>query len=230
MKKNLKKILVLATCLIFFLTTAQSVISVELESKIKDEDTIEKDLYSETVTLYRYGLNGEIEQVQVRLDLVKNEDISQAIQEKCKELFENDEEFQSYIRNSINDSENDTNISLGLGKFRVASRGKGFHIQSKMLEKIVFRLLLRRLLLPPNLIRLRTKTIACFYRSNLSTTFIKPIVNIYGNNTNNTLITGPHTLLMTGFKGYTGWFKRVKFTPFIGRSLFGVCSMYATYE
>ncbi len=230
MEKNLKKILVLATCFVFFLTIAQNAISVEIKNEIKEDKIIEKDSYSETITLYRYGLNGEIKPVRVTFELAEDEDLSLAIQEKCRELFENDEEFQSYIKEDINNSENNTNISLGLGKFRVASRGKGFHIQSKMLEKILVRLLLRKLLLPPNLIRLRTKSIACFYRSNLSTTFIKPVVSIYGNNTNNTLFTGPHTLLMTGFKGYTGWFKRVKYTPFIGRSLFGVCRMYNVIE
>ncbi len=233
MKKNLKKILVLSTCLIFLLTITQNVISVELKNEIKDEKTIEKQSNSETIILYRYGLNGEIEPVKVSIKIGENEEISELIQEKCRELFENDEEFQSYIKECLNDenkTDNNTDYSLGLGKFYVASRGKGFHFQSKILEKIILRLLLRKILLPPNLIRLRTKSIACFYRSNLSATFINPVIDIYGNNTNNTVVKGPHTLVMSGFKGYTGWFKRVKFTPLIGRSLFGVCKIYSIYN
>ncbi len=232
MKKNLKKIMALSICLIFLLTIGNSVIGIEIDQG-KNKKEVKNESITKTVTLYRHGLDGKVKPVEVVLDLSDNEDLEMAIEEKCKELFKTDKEFSDYL-NEVIENYNDSNITSGVGLYFVLSRGKGIHFQTKMTEKLILRHLMNKFKIPKFLINLfvkiRTKSITCIYRNNLAFSSVQPIINLIGNNTNGTTIKGPHTISMGGFKGYTGWYKRVKFSMLFGRTICGFCKGYALIE
>ena len=222
MKKNLKKIIVIATCLTFLLTIGGNAIAVELKSDSKDQSISEKTI-EKTFTIYRYGLNGEIEPFKVTLDLKKGEDISKALEKKCEELFENDAELQTYISKL---QENNSNSSFGFGLYNIKSRGKGFHFKTKLFVKIIAKFILLKLKLPHIKVLYKRRTVFCNYKNDINAeTNITPILPLIGDK-NNTLIKGNHSILVRNFKGYTTWLGRFAFTPFLPRSFCGIATSY----
>ena len=241
MKNKSKKILAIAMCLIFVFTIAESTTSRVLNKSIKEDKKSE----IKTITLYRHGLDGVITEVNADIILTEGIAIEKAIQDKCEELFKNDIEFNNYMKairkdqnNSNNNTENNTNLSYGLGLFFVVSRGKGIHFQTKMLGKLLLKLLALKLKAPKiirKVIKLRKQMITCSYNNERSFTYINPIASIPTNTTQNStqssiFIRGQHSISLIGFKGYTSWFKRVKFSKIFAKSLSGFCNFYSIMQ
>ena len=109
-----------------FLTSGLSTLSAFPIKKIKanEKEVTSTTQLIETMTVYRYGLDGFITTVDVEIELEEGQDINDAIAEKCEELFEKDTEFQSLTKD---------NTSRGLMSF-VKSKGRGLHI--KLLPRI----------------------------------------------------------------------------------------------
>ena len=127
---KLEKKLVVIFVSLAFLTSGSLTLSAFPIKKIKAD---EKEVTSttqliETVTVYRYGLDGFITTVDVEIELGKGQDINDGIAEKCEELFENDTEFQSLFKG---------NTSRGFMSF-VRSKGRGLHIRLLRRIRLMF--------------------------------------------------------------------------------------------
>jgi len=222
MKNNMKKTIAIVFSLIFLITIVDSTISKTLN--VKNNEVAE----TKFITLYRYGLDEKVEEINVEICLNENSNIEELLQIKCQELFKNDLEFNSYLKaieNNGNNTDNVTNGSIGLGLYFVLSRGKGLHIQSKILGKILLRMIFKKLNLPKALIRFRNKLIACSYANDKAFTHVRPIISLYGDK-NATSIYGSHVLVMTGFRGYTTWFTRGNVLSVFPKSVCGFCKSY----
>ena len=217
------KILAVAICFLFISTIAQTAMAEKLNAKTNKNIDIEDETISKLVTIFRYGLDGNIEPVEVKLDIKNGEDISEALDNKCEELFEKDTELQGYISNL---EKNSSNLSLGYGLYRIQSKGKGFHFKTKLFVKIITKFMLLKLKLPYIRVRYKRKTIFCNYQQDPNAqTNITPIISIIGNK-NSTGVTGAHSILVRNFRGYTTWLGRFAFTPLLPRSFCGISTGY----
>ena len=77
---------------------------------------LESNNYSEEITIYRYGLNGEIKPLKIQVSSLEEKSLADIVNDKCKELFENDKELQKLTQSEENNSK----------WFEVKSEGKGF--------------------------------------------------------------------------------------------------------
>ena len=147
----------------------------------------------------------------INLKLEEGKYLGEAIADKCQELFENDEELQEYL----------TSIGIKLGFIcKIKSRGKGFHYQTKLIEKILLRFIRFRLALPRLNTLLTSPLVFCRYKKDLNAN--TTITSLLLSNTK--YVSGNHTVIVHNFIGFTTWFGRFSFSPLdlISRSLFGV--------
>lgn len=111
-----KTIYVIGIVILFFGLTISSSLNAELLESNTAQSTTPANNYSEEVTIYRYGLDGEIKPVKLQVPSAEEKGLSVIVAEKCKELFENDIELQELIQPEENTSR----------WFEVKSEGKGF--------------------------------------------------------------------------------------------------------
>jgi len=222
MKNIYKKPLTLIICVLFLLTIAQAGMSKTLNSEKKEE--IENQVDTQKITLYRYGVNGEITPVEVEIDL-SEEDIGKAMQEKCQELFEEDQELQNYVLN-LETKAQKSGLKFGWGSYRITSHGKGYHFKTKWILRLVIKLILIKLGLPRINLPGRRRVIFCNYNKdpNANTT-IEPILGIIGTR-NLTYIEGNHSIFVNNFVGFTTWIGRFSKSFLLPRAFYGIGTFF----
>lgn len=233
MREKTKKTLVLIVCLLFLsITFTDTYFSKSLKIKNENEETIDK----KTLNLYRHGINGEITQVETEIELKENEDIDEAILEKCRELFKKDNEFQKYIKN-LKIQANNSNLTYGAGLFSIRSSGKGFHFKTKWLLRIAIKYLMFKFKLPALGIPGRKSILFCSYKNDPDAqTKISPMLSLSGIQ-NSTEINGEHSIFVANFRGFTTWpgrstnffslFRNSK--PLLKRSFFGFTPLFMKF-
>ena len=211
MQLHVKKTIVMLVCLAI-LAPALSV--------AHGETIEEKTISTETITLFRYGPDGSITPVNVKIDNKDGEDIGEAIADKCEELFVKDIEMQNYVEKSVG------NYNISIGIIKVKSHGRGFHFKTKLLEKMALNLILFKLNLPRLGVMAKKPLIFCKYsRDDRAKTTIDPLLR---NNTNSTkIITGHHSVVAINFIGFTTWFGRISISPILPRAFFGIARIVA---
>ena len=206
MNKGYKKITAILITITFLLTLAStsSAFSIKKENLNFEEKTqTEEEFLEETVTIFRHGLDGSINPIEVDIRYKEGQDVSEAINEKCDELLLEDNEIQDFLGNV-------SNISIG-AFCKIQSKGKGFHYQMKLLGKIAIRYILFRLGLPRIHTILNKPVILCKYKNDpkANTTITSMILKGRKQFTE-----GDHIVFVHSFVGYTSWFGRFSFTPF----------------
>lgn len=223
MKKIFRKSLAIMTCLLFLLTIAQTGISKTLPSEKKQETV--KPVDTQKITLYRYGADGDITPVEVEIDLTEDTDMGKAIEEKCKELFEEDKQLQNYVKN-LETKANKTDSSFGLGVYRIKSSGRGFHFKTKWIIRLVMKYILFKLGLPRLNLPGRRRMIYCSYKNDpKANTTIEPITGILGTKTR-TSVEGNHSIFVHNFRGFTTWIGRFSRSFLLPRVFYGVGTFF----
>jgi hypothetical protein len=214
LNKLKKKILVIFMSLTFIMSgiTVVSGVSVNKEG-VQEELPPESDITTKTVTLYRCGLDGSTTPVQVEIELEEGQDLDDAMFEKCGELFQEDEEFQS-----LADDDNDNVSRHFLTKVR--SRGRGLHIKLKPRIQLVKKFKIFPLLPPYLRTAIFIPTIICQYKNDAKAfTITDPLL---GNKTA-TRVDGPQKVFAVGFIGFKCWLGHISFLgAFIRTGFWGV--------
>jgi hypothetical protein len=121
---------VLILIILFLMSGIISSSANSINKKYQDvncERPTDPEIFSKTVTLYRFGLNGDVKPIQVEISFNNFQNINEAISEKCEELLMEDIEFQ------------DLNNSFTSGLFTlVKSHGRGIHLLPSSNSKIVY--------------------------------------------------------------------------------------------
>jgi hypothetical protein len=122
---------IIGAILLTFLFLISGIISSSAYSINKEYVTCESpeeiDSFSRTITIFKYGINGDITPVDIKIDFNNLEEINEAISDKCEELLMNDNEFKSF----------NSSISLGIFTF-VKSHGRGIHLKPFSKSKILY--------------------------------------------------------------------------------------------
>ena len=227
MRKNLKKVIATLFCLIFLISISTSANSVSIQRAIneKEENIVEEDIFTDIITLMRFGPDGSETPIEVEIEIKEGQDYYDAVLEKCNEILENDEEITSYF-NSVD--ENNSNSSFKLGyKAKVLSYGRGFHF--KMKWKLTFFLMNRifSIFLPKIRMRLNRPLIFCNYGNDTGAkTIIGP--NKLVNQTQS--INGSHSILLKNFVGIALWSGHFQRTSSIPRLILGKANVVVTYQ
>ena len=173
---------------------------------------------TKTVTLYRHGIGGSVSPVEVTIELDDCKDIEDVIADKCEKLLENDEEIQNFLK------ESNSNVRFFC---KVKSKGRGFHYQTLLLEKLLVRYLLFRLNLPRIHTLLNKPLVLCRYKKDpkANTT----ITSLIFQNTKR-YMEGKHMVIAIYFLGFTSWWRRFSFSPldilpraFVGFANLAIC-------
>jgi len=207
--KNLK-LICLAIFTSFIVLTSSA--SISLAKEIEDSEKIV------TITLYRHGIDGSINPIDINIDL-SDGNFEDLIQEKCNELLKDDETIQEYLENFTFNLTGDTGILL------VKSRGKGFHFEHKVriklfnrpkiLERILDKFTIFKFRLPNLNIITKKPYLFCKYSNDeKANTTITPLLRSLQNENASKTIEGNHSVLVYNFIGYTSWFGRFSFSPF----------------
>ncbi len=168
----MKKVIAFIIVLFLLATTF-----IPVESIPKTNKTIE------SVSFTRYGPDGSIKTFLARVEVEREQDISGAIKEKCREMLENDEEIQKFI----------DKYNKGAGLILVISAGNGLHFN-----------------FPPSMLKIPIwdvnlsffpSLIYCNYVDENAETDIYPLIP----KGNATTITGEHKVAAFGFIGIIGW-------------------------
>jgi len=212
MQKFNKKLIGILLTLVILISGISTVSGMSLNNE-NPETSEEENQEIQTVTLYRYGPDGSISTMKINVELEEGQDINDAIEEKCLEILEDDEEIQGLL------NENVTRNALS----RVRSRGRGLHLKftftiSWLKKYDIFPLL------PPYIFRrIRIPIVYCRYPNDLNAkTVITPVLD----KDNITEEDDPHSVLCVGFIGFKWWIGHVSLigfglrTGFVGFSLY----------
>ena len=126
-----KKYLILLLISIILLSglTTSSAYSLEKQStEIYIEKPLDPEPLTRTITIYRYGIAGDIKPIEIEINLEQGKDINDLISEKCEELLIEDEEFQEISK---------LKTSIGILSI-VKSRGRGIHIKPSPRLKFIY--------------------------------------------------------------------------------------------
>ena len=182
------------------LTTIATASALTINNKTNTDKT-EIISSTEKITIYRYGLDGKAQPIEIEVNAKEGQTIDDALMQKCDELFENDAEMQNAM--------NSTNRSIAFFS-RVTSRGKGLHYKSMLLGSIAYRAILFRLGLPRLSTFLHRTIVFCRYKEDADAkTTIRPILS----NTTK-VMNGTHSVFILNFIGYTTWIGRFSKSPF----------------
>lgn len=201
MQNLMKKTKVILISLIFILsgTIASSAsvtdVSIDNTTAVETIDTV----------IYRYGPS-DITPVPVHLQIKKganSEEKEQALVDLCEKLAKNDQEIQQYLY----DSQTNTSIFS-----HITSRGRGFHLEYKIRIPIK-RHFKKYPNFPPYQRILKISIITCKY--SLDSHAYSTVIPLSGGNT--TQYNGPHSVVATGFLGYTTWIGPIAKRGFILR-------------
>lgn len=191
---------------------AASSISISINNQNNDENLTTTT--RETVTLLRYGADGSITPIEIEIDVKEGTDVYDAVEEKCLEMIQNDEEFKDLQANP-NITRNITSI--------VKSRGKGFHLLFIFTIKWVKMFDFFQFLPPFQYRRLPIPIIYAKYKKDLTAeTKITPIYDLK----NTSVIKGPHSVTTIGFIGFKWWLGHISWAGFVIKTGFVGFSVY----
>jgi hypothetical protein len=199
MQKWMKKSIALVICLMFLLTAVASCNAIKIEKNNDVED--EPDKYqssSRSITLQRVGPDGSITPIEVTLKLENDEDLIEAVIEKCEELMNSDAEMKNLF--DVNEDEDDENGLEIDYRVKITSYGRGFHFKTKYRFTFVFLNRFFNLLFPWIRLQFTRPWVFCRYdNDSKAKTVIKR--NIF----NSTVIEGNHSILLRHFVGFALW-------------------------
>ena len=217
MRKIIKKTLAVSITLIFLFSVFSTG---SAKSTVND---IESDF--EKFTLYRHDIDGSVTEVIVDININQDKDLGELLEEKCKELFGKDTDFQSYLKEPGDFQKLFENFTGSWGILLISSHGRGFHFRSKPLLKMLVVKRLFKLRLPKIVSSVKTPVIFCRYpKDPKANTTITPLVrSLFGFGAKN--MTGNHSVYVRNFIGFTTWSGRSSFSPFdrFPRAFFGLC-------
>ena len=224
MHKLMKKFITIFICLIFlisaFITSSATILKEEQTTTSEEDVPTDLNVLEKEIVVYRYGLDGSITPINVIIKLEKNQDIGEAIADKCDELTESDTEIQALI-NKV-----DKNTTTILTK--ISSFGRGFHFKTKIRLQILQRLKLFPFLPPYLRTAIFIPTNFCRYpRDPHATTQIKVLKLGKNLGFKNLTIEGPHSVLTLGFIGFTGWIGHISHLGYILRTGFAGFTLFA---
>lgn len=224
MKGISKKMTSIMICVLFLTTVFASVTALKIKNtKIeKEENNADLEIKTKTITLYRHGLDGSVEPYEVKVEYTSEENLDEAIAEKCKQKFLEDSKFMDWLKNLTDkiknwfnksddndtddgDDQNDTNDSqkpfiFSGGLVLVISRGKGFHFKPvRSITKLL------KAFIPFKAVKfLRLPTFCRYNNQKAKTTLIPLARHALGYNVTKTM-TGLHSTVLLGFRGWTSW-------------------------
>jgi len=213
MLKLEKKIIVTLVSIIILISgfSTISATSIKKDSSYSTQEETSSPT-TKTVTVYRYGADGSITPVDVKIELKEGQDINEAIEEKCLQILTNDPEFKDLLNNSV------TRSSMSF----IKSRGRGLHLRFCLTITWLKKFDLFPLLPPYIFRRVNIPIIYCRYSlDQRAYTKITPLLDM----TNTTTITGPHIVRSIGFYGFKWWLGHISLlgfgirTGFVGFSL-----------
>jgi len=213
MEKINKKIIGILLSFLILLSGITTVSAINIKNETITSEKNESKEEFETVTIFRYGLDGSVEPFQIELKVDDQKDISQLMEEKCEELLKEDPEF----KNLANNNSKYNFIS------RIKSRGRGIHI--KIAPQILWPLKFKLFpLLPPYIFRrVRIPILYCRYpRDQKAYTTLTPLIG-----GNSTTINGYHSVFSIGFFGFKWWIGSISFLGFVVRTGFSGFSLIA---
>jgi hypothetical protein len=165
-------------------------------------------------------MDGSITPLEVDLSLEDGQDIEDALDAKCRELLEEDEELQEQVQ-ALQD------LTFGAIVY-IESKGKGFHYQAKLIEKLFLRFWLWKLVLPRVALFMARPVVFCRYdKDPTAETYYKTIsptkyINYYipdelekllWRQEREVTIKGNHSVVVNSFIGITTWMGRFSYTP-----------------
>ena len=217
MKKTIKKTVAVSMFLIFLLSVFSTG---SAKNTVKD---IEFDF--EKFTFHRHSIDGSVTEVIIDIKIDENRDLSELLEEKCKELFEKDAKFQSYIKDQGDFQKLLENFTGDWGILLISSHGRGLHLKSKPLLKMLVVKRLFKLRLPKILANIKIPVMFCRYPKDpkANTTIVPLVRSLLGFEAKN--MTGNHSVYVRNFIGFTTWNGISSFSPFdkIPRAFFGIC-------
>jgi len=170
--------------------------------------------YKEKITLFRYGIDGKVTPFELEIEVEEGTDVYDAVEEKCLELIENDEEFKDILANP--------NISRNIVSI-VKSRGRGFHLNFIFTIKWIKIFDFFQLLPPYQYRRVPIPVVYAKYKNDIAAqTKITPILDLKNTST----ITGPHSVTTIGFIGFKWWLGHISWAGFGIRTGFVGFSLY----
>ncbi len=212
MHKFKNKISVILVIHIIILSGISAASAIDIKNKSLTCEEKKSNVKVETVTLFRYGLDGSETPFEFEIQIIDDVDLYELIEKKCEELIEQDFEFQKLL-----DNKSKLNF-LSM----VRSKGRGIHLKiaPQFIWPVRFKLFP---LLPPYIFRrVRIPIIYCRYsRDSNAYTKVTPLVSGVAKTTRES-----HSVLSIGFYGFKWWIGSISFLGFVLRSGFVGFSLY----
>jgi hypothetical protein len=216
-----KKSIALIICFTFITLAVVTSSAQEVQHNSNIEDPSEQiTSTSNKVTLYRHGLDGSITPIEIDISIEDGQDIEEVLDDKCREILEADEEIQEQAQ-ALSD------LTFGAIVY-IESRGKGFHYQAKLIEKLFLRFWLWKLVLPRVALFMARPIVFCRYdKDPEARTYFKTIsptkwISYYipdnieqflWRQNRSVEIIGNHSVAVNSFIGITSWMGRFSFSP-----------------
>lgn len=210
-----KKLIVILVALGFLASGVGTASAVNVQNNNFDEIeevSSEKDVSTVTVTLFKHGIDGSRTPIEVDIELEEGQDISDAIEEKCYEILENDPEIQSLLNDNI------TQKLI----MKIRSRGRGLHLRFNTRIQLLKLFKVFPLLPPYFRTAIIVPIVICQYTRDQRA--FTTLTQIRGNNS--TTVVGPQRVTSIGFYGISWWIGKVSFAGFIIRTGFLGFSLY----
>jgi hypothetical protein len=201
MNNKLNKSIVIISILLFIIPTIGSAYTINNSKNTK----IFEEYQQKSLTIYRVAPNGSITTIKLNI-AEKTDDIEKYLEFKCSELFEKDLEMQNLVQKLQQEEVKNKNLTDNLEVLSsIKSRGRGFHIKTKLgFNFFNSQLRLLRIFLATFIITPKKGLVVGIYNDENAETSFHPI----GKPDLITNLTGNHTIIVGGFYGYTTWIGR----------------------
>lgn len=201
MNNKLNKSIVIISILLFIIPTIGSAYTIDNRKNTE----IFEETQQKSMTIYRVAPDGSITPIKLNI-AEKTDDIGKYLESKCSELFEKDLEMQNLIQKLQQEEVKDKNLTDNFeGLSSIKSRGRGFHIKTKLgFNFFNSQLRLLRIFLATFIITPKKSLVVGIYNDEKAETSFHPI----GKPNLKTNLTGNHTIIVGRFYGYTTWIGR----------------------
>jgi hypothetical protein len=212
MRKTPMHLVTISTILMMVAAGMSVAVAHPIDSSCLSPDMTASDVQTQTITLYRFGPQGDVKEIQVTVPVEPGTDLSDLVAKKCSELLEKDTDIQVAIQKL---GGNRSFFSL------ITSRGKGFFFDIKLRIPIPIPSDIKYDPdQPPYFFFLKIPIVYCKYSHDpQAQTIIKPMRQ------NATILTGNHSIVSLGFIGYRGWIGMISFKGLLFKSGFAGYSL-----